>query len=1048
MISSLHTKILEKRVWVFLSVFLLIFFGIKALGDIPIDAVPDITNIQVLVNTKTGGLDPEQVEKTITYNIENNMAGLPRVKDIRSLSKFGLSQVVVVFEDGVDIYMARQLVSERLQSVIGELPEGAIPQLGPMSTGLSEVFMYVVLPKEGSPLAKKPKKERLLYLRTIHDFLVKPYLKAYVEGVADVDTNGGYKKEIHIDFHPKKLEQYAVSLKDLHYQLENIGESFGGGYLERNNEQVIIRTKGEMGLDALKKMPIKLGVLGNTIRLSQVADVRSDHAQRVGAATYRGEEAVLGTILMLSGENSREVATQAEKALSEIQLPADVTTKILYTRTFLVDETLKTVAKNLTEGALLVIAILFLIMGNIRAAMIVVLAIPLSMLGAFIGMREFGISANLMSLGAIDFGLLVDGSVVMIENLIRKLNESGNTLSPKQKISLVVESTKEVRQPVILGLLIIMIVYIPILSLEGVEGKMFRPMALTVLMALGVSLLVAILLMPLLGYLFLLRSGSSSKHKISKDTILFRLIQKGYRSALNFTLEESLKNRVIILSAVSLLLVTAVLAFIRIGSDFLPPLNEGDMVVNFTHPSEISLSSSLEYQFDAEKEIQKFGEVKHVFSRIGTPESATDPMGVNLVDTFLILYDSVEWPMEKSKGRRRLKKELYRDLEKKLTPMMGKAEISENQPIEMRFNEMLEGSRADISLRIYGKDLKILITLQNKTIKILETIDGVGEVELDALTSLKKSNVLELELDFKRMNAYRISANEVNHTFETAMSGAVVGSYYEYDWRFPIILKMAEEYRNDYNEIRRIPIALPEPGSIPLSNISRFRKVEDIVAIARANGKRYAGIAINLDERDTLSFVKEAKEKLGEKLKLSEGYEIRWGGQFKNLERAIKKLSIIIPIVLIVIFILIYQNFNSFRHTILIYLSIPFAAVGGIFALYLRGLILSVSAWVGFITLAGIAILNGMVLITFINQLREEGKSLKEAVTQGALVRLRPVIMTALVASLGFLPMAINTGIGAELQKPLATVVIGGLASSTILTLLLLPTFYYWLGDE
>lgn len=1045
MLSLLYEKILEKKLWVFLGVFLLLFFGIKALGDIPVDAVPDITDVQVLVNTKTGGLDPEQVEKTITYNIENSMAGLPKVKDVRSLSKFGLSQVVVVFQDGADIYRARQLVSERLQSVMGELPDGLRPELGPISTGLSEVFMYVLLPKEGSLLAQKSKKERLLYLRTIHDFVVKPYLKAHVEGIADVDSNGGYQKEIHIAFHPQKLETYGVSLRDLHHKLESIGESFGGGYIEKNNQQIIVRTKGKVGLKALENMPIKLGVFGNTISLKQVADVRSDHRQRVGAATYRGEEAVLGTILMLMGENSREVAAQTEKALSEVKLPAEVKTQVLYTRTYLVDETLKTVAKNLAEGALLVILILFLIMGNFRAALIVTLAIPLSMLGAFIGMNRLGISANLMSLGAIDFGLLVDGSVVMIENLTRKLNETKRTLSLKGRADLVIESAKEVNQPVILGLIIIMLVYVPILSLEGVEGKMFHPMAMTVLMAIGTSLLTAILLMPLLGYLFLKNSDLS---KVQKETFSFRFIHKIYEPALNFTLADNIKNKILVLGMSSIFIMLAFLAFTRIGSDFMPALNEGDMVINFTHPSQISLSKTLEYQFTAEKEIEKFKEVKHVFSRIGTPESATDPMGVNLVDTFLVLHDTDKWPVQKSKKRIRTKRELYQDLEKTLNPLVGEAEVSETQPIEMRFNEILEGSRADVSLRIYGKDLKTLSKLQDKAVQILKGIPGAEEVGLDAITALKKSQVLELDLNFNRMNAYHISASEVNRTFQTAMLGRVVGSYYDYDWRFPIILKMAEEYRNDYDKIRRIPIALPAPGSIPLGNISRFKEIDDVVAIARANGKRYAGLAINLADRDTLSFVKEAKNKLKNELLLGEGYEITWGGQFKNLERAISKLKIIIPFILVIIFILLYQNFNSLKQSILIYLSIPFAVTGGIFSLYLRGLNLSVSAWIGFITLAGIAILNGMVLVTFINQLKNSGKTLKEAVIQGTLVRLKPVIMTALVASLGFLPMALNTGIGTEVQRPLASVVIGGLISSTILTLLLLPMLYYWLENE
>jgi cobalt-zinc-cadmium resistance protein CzcA len=1045
MLTYLQEKLLQKKIWVFLFIGLLFVFGINSLNQIAIDAVPDITNVQVLINTKTGGLDPEQVEKTITYKIENEMAGLPQVADVRSLSKFGLSQVVIVFKDGTNIYWARQLVSEKLQAVGGELPQGISPKLGPISTGLGEVFMYAVLPKEGSTLEKKPEKERLLYLRTIHDFVIKPYLKAHIDGIAEVDATGGYQKEIHIDFHPSKLAVNGVTLAEILDKLRSIGNNFGGGYIEKDNQQIVVRTHGEVDLAALKNIPVKLDVFGRSIRIRDLAEVRQDHTQRVGAATYQGKQAVLGTVLMLMGENSRKVAVEAEKALAEVELPSDVKTEVLYTRTYLVNETLKTVAKNLAEGAMLVILVLFLVMGNFRAAIIVALAIPLSMLGAITGMSQFGISANLMSLGAIDFGLLVDGSVVMIENLIRKLeNETRTKFSLKDKTQLVLESAKEVNQPVFLGLAIIMIVYIPILSLEGVEGKMFHPMALTVLMALATSLMVALIVMPLLGYIFLHKPRAGSNHK---EPFLLRWIHKIYEPALNFTVNQSGLIRGSILGGTGLLLVLALLFFNKLGSDFMPPLNEGDMVINFVHPPEISLTKALERQFLAENEIAKFKEVKHVFSRIGTPESATDPMGVNLVDTFLILQNTNQWP-KIDEGRARTKAELYEALEKVLQPIMGEAEVSENQPIAMRFNEILEGSRADVSLRIYGKDLKVLAKMQDKAVEILEKIQGVEEVELDALTALRKSPVLEVQLDYEKMNAYGVHLGEVNETFETAMSGKEVGSYYEYDWRFPIIVKMAENYRDNYHEIGRIPLALPEPGSIPLGAVAKLTQIEDVVAIARGNGKRYAGVAINLADRDTLSFVKEAKSKIETELKLTEGYETVWGGQFKNLERARKKLMVVIPIILGIIFILLYQNFGSIKQTMLIYMGIPFAATGGVFFLFIRGINFSVSASIGFITLAGIAILNGMVLVTFINQLRESGKSLKQAVVEGALTRLRPVIMTALVASLGFLPMALNTGIGAEVQRPLATVVIGGLVSSTILTLLLLPMLYLWLEKK
>ena len=1043
MFSTIQENLIKKKIWVFIFIGFLLITGISSLNQISIDAVPDITNIQVLINTKTGGLDPEQVEKTITFKIETEMAGLPKVKDVRSLSKFGLSQVVVVFKDGTNIYWARQMVSEKLQAVSGELPQGISPKLGPISTGLGEVFMYVVLPKEGSALEKKPEEERLLYLRTIHDFVIKPYLKSHIDGVAEVDATGGYQKEIHIDFHPAKLEARGITLIEILDKLRSVGTNFGGGYIEKDDQQIVVRTHGEVNLDTLKNIPVKLDTFGRPVHIHDLAEVRQDHTQRVGAATYQGRQTVLGTVLMLMGENSRKVAENAEKALSEVELPADVTTQVLYKRTYLVNETLKTVAKNLIEGALLVILVLFLIMGNFRAALIVALAIPLSMLGAMIGMNQLHVSANLMSLGAIDFGVLVDGSVVMIENLIRRLeNETKNKFSIKEKFQFVIESAKDVNQPIFLGLGIIMIVYIPILSLEGIEGKMFHPMAVTVLLALATSLLVAILIMPVLGFIFI---SKSAKH--NKEPFLFRWIHNFYKPVLNFTINSKSSTRIFILGATGIVLALATILFARLGSDFMPPLNEGDMVINFVHPPEISLSKALARQYVAEKEIAKFKEVKHVFSRIGTPESATDPMGVNLVDTFLILNNTKEWPKEKN-GRARTKSELFEDMSKVLEPLMGEAEISENQPIAMRFNEILEGSRADVSLRIYGKDLKVLAQMQDKAVEILEKIEGAEEVELDAITALRKSPVLEVQLNYAKMNIYNVHLGEVNETFEAAMSGMEIGSFYEYDWRFPIIVKMAEEYRNSYSEIGRIPLSLPEPGSIPLRDVARLVQTNDVVAIARGNGKRYAGVAINLAERDTLSFVQEAKAKIENELKLPEGYETVWGGQFQNLERARNTLFFVVPIILAVIFVLLYQNFGSFKQTLLIYMGIPFAATGGVFFLFIRDIHFSVSASIGFITLAGIAILNGMVLVTFINQLRESGKNIKTAVIEGALTRLRPVIMTALVAALGFLPMALNTSIGAEVQRPLATVVIGGLVSSTILTLLLLPMLYFWMEKE
>jgi cobalt-zinc-cadmium resistance protein CzcA len=963
------------------------------------------------------------------------MAGLPKVAEVRSLSRFGLSQVVVVFEDGTDIYWARQLVIERLQSVREQMPKGIDVELAPISTGLGEILMYAVLPQPGSDLEKKKIKDQLLYLRTIQDFVIKPFLKSQVKGVAEVDAIGGYKKVIHVDMNPHKMENYGITFNGLSQRLETLGENYGGGYIEKEGEQIIVRTMGELDLEALNDLPIQLDVFGKPIRLRKVAKVREDFVQRLGAATYKGSETVLGTVLMLTGENSRQVSLNAEKAIKKLPLPKDVRVEIVYSRSFLVNATIKTVAKNLAEGAGLVVLVLLLILGHIRGALIVALAIPISMLSAILGMKHFGISANLMSLGAIDFGLLVDGSVVMIENLIRRLKSADSAMTVGMKYQLTLESAKEVAKPVIMGLLIIMVVYVPILSLEGIEGKMYHPMALTVLMALGSSLVVSIFLMPVLGFLIL--RGADISHK---EPLFLRLIQAIYHPLLSFSLRFKFVFPMIVIPV----FFYSLWIFSRIGSDFMPALNEGDMTIQFVHDSKISLTESIRRQRKIEKMILKYPQVNTVFARTGTSEAATDPMGVNLVDTFIILEKG---PSENNRKdiQTESKQELFEKIRGEIEVEFKDVEVMQGQPIEMRFNEILEGSRADVSLRIYGKDLDALTDLQNKAKEILEGIPGVSEVELDALTALRKSPVLDVKLDFEKIARYGVGISLVNEILETTMAGKEVGSFYEYDWRFPIVVRLMETHRNNIQEISNIPVTLPEGGTIPLSKLADLNIEEKVTAIARSEGSRYAGIAMNLEDRDIVSFVNEAKEKLQDRLEIPEGFRLYWGGQFKNLERAKRKLMIIVPITLFIVFVLINQVFGSFRQTILVYLSIPFAITGGIFSLYLRGMTFSVSAAVGFIALAGIAILNGVVLVTFFNQLRQEDKSIVEAVRLGALIRLRPVIMTALVASLGFLPMAMNTGIGAEVQRPLATVVIGGLISSTLLTLLILPTLYVWI---
>lgn len=1025
--------ILKNRLTVVLFFALGAGAGLYSVAKTPVDAVPDITPVQVVVNTKTGALDPEQIEKTVSFPIETDMSGISNVKDVRSLSKYGLSQVVVIFEDGTDIYWARQQVAERLQGAAGELSKGLSPELAPISTGLGEVLMYAVMAKSGSPLAAKPETERLLALRTIQDFVVAPYLKRSVKNVAEVDSTGGYKKEIHIEIHPERLDQQGVTIEQLMERLEGIGENSGGGYIQPKGRQVIVRSSGRLqNLDELRGFPIKLDVRGKPLPLSKVADVREDYSQRMGGATYNGEQTVLGTVLMLSGANSRRVALDAEQALKDAPLPSDVELKLLYSRTYLVNATLKTVVKNLAEGAALVVAVLLLILGNVRAALFVSLAIPLSMLFGAIGMRWFGVSASLMSLGAIDFGLLVDGAVVMIENALRRLEEHKGPLGPQERLSLFLDAAAEVVKPVTLGLLIIMLVYVPILSLEGVEGKLYHPMAVTVLMALGASLLVAVLLMPVLAYLFLRAPAHGGK----MENRVYRTMLRLYRPLL----DVSLKRPALVLVTAAVLFVGSFLVYRRLGADFMPPLDEGDLVVNFTRSSDIGVDASLDMQKLSDRVIARFPEVESVFSRIGTAESATDPMGVHLSDTFVVLKkDPAQWP--RVDGRVRTKAELYAAMKEGLEKEVPDQEVSENQPIEMRFMEILEGSRADVSLRIYGKDLEVLIGLLEKSIAVLEKIPGTEEAEMDALSALRKSPVLSARPNYGAIARYGLDIHNVNRLLETAMAGHEVGSFYEQQWKFPIVMRVEESHRENIDTITSLPVGM-DGGSVPIHKVADFESKEEVTTIAHHYSQRYAAVAVFLGERDIASYVEEARAAVEREVKLPEGYSMSWGGQFKNLERARKKLAVIVPVVLLGILVVLWRAFGTLRQAVLIYTCIPLAMTGGVISLALRGIPLSVSASVGFIALMGIAILNGMVLMTFFNQLRERGASAVEAAREGCLARLRPVIMTALVASLGFIPMAINTGIGAEVQRPLATVVIGGLVTATLLTLLVLPALY------
>lgn len=1027
MLSRLVAWSLHNRITVIGAFLVICVLGTRSALRLPIDAVPDITNVQVVVNSKTGSLDPEKIEMLVTRPIETEMAGLPNLHEMRSISRFGLSQTTLVFDDGTDPYWVRQQVAERLQGV--GLPPGIAAQLSPMTTGLGEVFMYVLEAKSNSPLATMPSKDRLTYLRTLQDYTIRPHLKR-TAGVADVDSNGGFAKEIHVNIIPDRLDRQGLSITQVEESLRSLGDNSGGGYIQRRGDQVIVRTLPAVpDLKTLEQFPVAVKPLGQVVTVADVAIVRADHSLRIGAATHNGEETVLGTVLMRVGANGRDVVNGVEESLKTLTLPEDVLLTPLYTRKFLVESTIRTVGISLAEGALLVIAILLVLLGHPVAALTVTLAIPISMLFAAEGMVLFGITGNLMSLGAIDFGLLVDGAVVLMETILTRLALQPHKPSSAEKKQIILEASNEVIKPVVTGLLLIMVVYLPILTLEGVEGKMFRPMALTVILALMGSLFVAVFLMPVLADLFLKVKGHGDH-----ETWFFRKAQQFYKPMLNFAVLRPLP--LVATGLVSLLVAGVLLS--NMGSDFIPQLDEGDMVIGITRDARIGVDKAVAEQMEVEKVIREFPEVQSVFARLGTPESATDPMGVNLADTFLLLNK------DRSTWRHESKDALFAAIRERLHQKWPEVELSATQPIEMRFNEMLEGSRADVSLRIYGKDLTVLFAAGEKAQEIIAKVPGVESIDQDPLTALRMGPVLDIIPDYSALSRYGIMLEHFNTTVSTAMGGSEVGSFFQEGIRFPLVIHVAEEEREDLDRIAQLPMDLPRGGTIALDKVAKLEENNRVTTIARQWGERYAALSVNIQGRDLGSFVKEAQEKVQQDLKLPEGYRLSWGGQFKNLERAQARLLMIVPLTLLGVFLMLLKGFGDVGKTLLVFSSVPFAAVGGVIALALRGLPMSVSAGVGFIALIGIALLNALVLVGVLSSEVAKGGDLTEAIKRATLSRLRPVLMTALVAGLGFIPMALNTGIGAEVQRPLATVVVGGLFSATLLTLLLLPSLYLW----
>ncbi|MFS2213188.1 efflux RND transporter permease subunit [Telluria sp. Tellsp104] len=1033
MFQQLIAFAIARRWLVVLAVLALAGLGVYNYQRLPIDAVPDITNVQVQINTAAQGYSPLEVEQRITFPIESAMSGLPRLEQTRSLSRYGLSQVTVVFKEGTDIYFARQLVSERLQQAKSRLPDLADPALGPIATGLGEIFYWTV---EARPDALKP--DGTPYspadLREIQDWIVAPQLRG-VAGVTEVNTIGGYLKEYQVAPDMAKLTARGLSLATLVNAIDRNNVNAGAGYIERGGEQFVVRTPGQVKtLEEIRNIVLDV-VDGAPVRVHDVADVEPGRELRTGAATENGREVVLGAVFMLVGQNSRAVADNARRKLDEVNrsLPPGVQALPVYDRAVLVNKAIGTVRNNLVEGALLVIAILFAFLGNLRAALVTALVIPLTMLLVFTGMVQAGVSANLMSLGALDFGIIIDGAVVIVENCIRRLGiaqaEVGRPLTGAERRTEVALAAAEARRPLLFGQVIIMTVYLPLLALSGIEGKMFHPMALTVVMALVGAMILSVTFVPAAVALFV--SGNVAEH----DNRLMRKARDWYRPLLDWTL----RNRPVALTfAVLSVLLTGLLAT-RLGTEFAPNLNEGDLAVMTLRIPGTSLQQSVAMQQKLETALlREFPEIERVFARIGTAEVATDPMPPNAADSYLILRPENQWPTP-----RRTHAGLVAAIAEAANRIPGN-NYEFSQPIQLRFNELISGVRSDVAVKVFGDDTATMLATAQRIAQVLDRLPGAVEVKIEQTEGLP---ALTLAVDRIKAARYGLNVADVQEAFGTLVGGRDVGTVFEGDRRFAITVRLPEGARNDVDTLRRLPISLPvrdgRAASIPLSEIATLDFVPEANQISRENGKRRIVVTANVRGRDLGSFVAALQADLN-KLNVPAGVWLSLGGQFENLQAAGQRLALVVPAALALVFALLYLVFGSVKDGLLVFSGIPFAMTGGVLALWLRGLPLSISAAVGFIALSGVAVLNGLVMLTFVRSLRDQGHTASEAMREGAQVRLRAVLMTALVASLGFLPMALATSTGAEVQRPLATVVIGGILSSTALTLLILPALYTW----
>lgn len=1021
---------IQHAIWVMLFACIWIAVGIYSYQKLPIDAVPDITNTQVQINTQANGFTALEVEQRITYPIENAMAGIPDLELTRSISRYGLSQVTIVFEDGTDIYWARQQINQRIQEIQAELPAQTSPIMSPVSTGLGEIYQWVL---RAAPKAKKSDGTAYtpMDLREIQDWVVRPQLQR-VQGVAEVNSIGGFEKNYVVSPDFNYMQQLNISLEQLQQALNQNNENRGAGYIEDNGQQLTVRIPGTLNNISDIENTLVTSSSGRAIRVSDIAQVSIGHDLRTGGATYNGEETVLGIAMMAMGENSRTVSKAVDAKIRDIQnsLPKGVFIETVYDRTTLVEKAIKTVQKNLVEGAVLVIVILFLFLGNIRAALITACVIPLSMLFTLTGMAQKNISANLMSLGALDFGIIVDGAVVIVENCIRRLAHAQHLLkrplTQSERFKEVFLAARQARRPLIFGQLIILVVYLPIFALSGIEAKMFHPMALTVVLALIAAMILSITFVPAAVALWV--KGDIRETESGWMTSL----KKSYEKTLNVAYEY---KAVVLTFAICLLVVTGILTT-KLGSEFAPQLGEGDFAVQQLRSPSTGLEESLRMQENTEKLLLKnFPEIKAVFARTGTAEVATDVMPPNISDGYIMLKPHEKWPDPKESID-----ELRSRMESYLATIPGNnSEFS--QPIELRFNELISGVRSDVGVKIFGDDMQVLNGEAAKIAKIIQQVAGSSAVKVEQTSGLPLLNV---EVDKFLASQYGLSVKSIQDVVATAIGGQQVGEILEGDRRFDFVIRLRDQDRN-VADVSQLPIRLPNGGSIILSDVAKVASIEGINQVSRENGKRRMVITANVEGRDLGSFISDLQTQL-KTYDLPSGYWIEYGGQFENLASAKTRMQIVIPLALITIFILLMAVFHNMKDSLLVFTGVPFALTGGVLFLWLRDIPLSMSAGIGFIALSGVAVLNGLVMLTFIKELRLK-YNLHEAVWQGAILRLRPVLMTACVASLGFVPMALATGTGAEVQRPLATVVIGGIISSTLLTLVLLPILYRWVNS-